>query len=402
MLRKDRDITWYRHAQEYAAARWKRSAGNSRRSIVESLTCVTLVLTRDLRSGRPDPDTLRAALRKDLNQGREKSDLSPEESKAITWVKRASLPISALDDDEIVADVLDALASRIDGAPAAPDYYARRFRVTRTCLSYAVRKKRLAKNPFLAGNLPRDWTPPKAHDAVDPRSVGSPQLVAGMLTAASYVGARQGPRFVAFYGCMFYGLMRPAEVARLTRAGCDLPETGWGALTFGDSAPAPGKQWSNTGNVHEERGLKGRSRKAVRRVPIPPELVHLLRDHIERFGTAPDGRLFRSERGGVIQPSTWWQVWRRVRSLALTPEQLVTPLMERPYDLRHAGITWRLNSGVPAPDVAKWAGHSVEVLTRIYAGCVVGLDDVWIARMDAGLRLNLDAAQADRLRDVGR
>ena len=88
----------------------------------------------------------------------------------------------------------------------------------------------------------------------------------------------------------------------------------------------------------------------------------------------------------MIQPSTWWQVWRKVRNLALTPEQLVTPLMERPYDLRHAGITWRLNSGVPAPDVAKWAGHSVEVLTRIYAGCVVGLDEVWITRMSAGLR----------------
>jgi len=64
----------------------------------------------------------------------------------------------------------------------------------------------------------------------------------------------------------------------------------------------------NSGDVHEERGLKGRSRKAVRKVPIPPELVHLLREHVERFGTAPDGRLFRSERGGVIQPSTWWQV----------------------------------------------------------------------------------------------
>ena len=185
---------------------------------------------------------------------------------------------------------------------------------------------------------------------------------------------------------MFYGLMRPAEVARLTKAGCYLPERGWGTLTFGDSAPAPGREWTNSAAVHEERGLKGRSRKTVRKVPIPPELVHLLREHVERFGTAPDGRLFRSERGGVIQPSTWWQVWRKVRSLSLTSDQLVTPLMGRPYDLRHAGITWRLNSGVPAPDVAKWAGHSVEVLTRIYAGCVVGLDEVWIVRMSAGLR----------------
>lgn len=385
MLRRARDITWYQHAQDYAAARWTRSAGNSRKSIVESLTCVTQVLTRELR-GRPDPGTMRAALRKDLNQGTGKNDLSADESRAIAWVKRASLPVSAFNDDEVIIKVLDALASRLDGKTAAPDYYARRFRVIRTCLGYAVRRKRLPKNPLLAANLPGDWTPPKADDAVDPRSVGSPQLVAGMLTVATYVGIRQGPRFAAFYGCMFYALMRPAEVARLTKAGCYLPEEGWGALTFGDSAPAPGREWTNSGDVHEERGLKGRSRKTVRKVPIPPELVHLLREHVERFGTAPDGRLFRSERGGVIQPSTWWQVWRKVRSLSLTPDQLVTPLMERPYDLRHAGITWRLNSGVPAPDVAKWAGHSVEVLTRIYAGCVVGLDEVWIARMSAGLR----------------
>ena len=51
----------------------------------------------------------------------------------------------------------------------------------------------------------------------------------------------------------------------------------------------------------------------------------------------------------------------------------------------HSGVTWRLNSGVPAAEVAAWAGHSVEMLMRIYARCVAGLDDVWIARMDKTL-----------------
>jgi hypothetical protein len=333
------------------------------------------VLTRELR-GRPDPSTLRAALRKDLNQGREKNDLSAEESRAIAWVKRASLPVSALNDDEIVTEVLDALARRLDGKAAAPDYYARRFRVTRTCLSYAVRKKRLPRNPLLAANLPGDWTPPKADDAVDPRSVGSPQLVADMLTVATYVGVRQGPRFAAFYGCMFYGLMRPAEVARLTKAGCYLPERGWGALTFGDSAPAPGREWTNSGDVHEERGLKGRSRKAVRKVPIPPELVHLLCEHVERFGTAPDGRLFRSERGGVIQPSTWWQVWRKVRSLSLTPDQLVTPLMRRPYDLRaYPDLRWlrcRPGRGVDRSDECRSSPRQADQRGRKRGSAVTG------------------------------
>jgi len=75
--------------------------------------------------------------------------------------------------------------------------------------------------------------------------------------------------------------------------------------------------------------------------------------------------------------------------------QLASPLMKRRYDLRHSGITWRLNSGIPATDVAAWAGHSLEVLTRVYARCVVGLNGVWIGRMDEALDLG-------RTDDLGR
>jgi hypothetical protein len=39
--------------------------------------------------------------------------------------------------------------------------------------------------------------------------------------------------------------------------------------------------------------------------------------------------------------------------------------MARPYDLRHPGVTRRLNEGMPQASVAAWAGHSVEVLTRM-------------------------------------
>ena len=255
------------------------------------------------------------------------------------------------------------------------------------------------KNPLSKGNLPEGWTPPeKPEEAVDPRSVGGPGLVAGMLTVTSYVGRRQGPRFVAFFGCMFYAMMRPAEVISLTRDDCHLPETGWGRLIFSDSSPAAGREFTDDGLVHEDRGLKGRdrarrarteaarARRATRNVPIPPELVILLREHIERFGTGLDRRLFRSEGGHPIQPSTYWRVWQKTRALGLTAQQHRSPLLHRPYDLRHSRVTWRLNSGVPATEIAAWAGHSVEVLMRVYARCVVGMEDVWISRMDATLR----------------
>ena len=178
-----------------------------------------------------------------------------------------------------------------------------------------------------------------------------------MLTVASYVGVRQGPRFVAFYGRMFYGLMRPAEVAYLTKAGCYLPEKGWGLLTFGDSSPAPARNGLTPGTCTRNAGSKGAPAKLSAGCRSRRSLSASCGSTSSTSGQPLMAAC--SERGGVTQPSTWWQVWRKVRNMALTPEQLATPLMERPYDLRHAGITWRLNSGVPAPDVAKWAGRSV-------------------------------------------
>ena len=109
----------------------------------------------------------------------------------------------------------------------------------------------------------------------------------------------------------------------------------------------------------------------------------LLREHLATFRT--DRLVFRSEQGNPIQQSTWWQVWRKVRKASLSPAEIETPLMRRPYDLRHSGITWRLNSGIPAEQVAEWAGNSAEIVTRVYAKCVAGMEDVYIARMDADL-----------------
>jgi hypothetical protein len=137
---------------------------------------------------------------------------------------------------------------------------------------------------------------------------------------------------------MFYALMRPSEVAALTREACYLPENGWGHLVFADASPAAGRAYTDDGQVHQHRGLKGRTspqgRRPVRKVPIPPELVELLRSHVARFGVGQDGRLFRSENRTPIQPSTWWQVWQKVRATSLIPEQLASPLMKAPLDLR--------------------------------------------------------------------
>ena len=107
-------------------------------------------------------------------------------------------------------------------------------------------------------------------------------------------------------------------------------------------------------------------------IPIPPVLLQILRAHLKRYGTTPDGRIFRTARGGIIQDSAYSADWAAARAAALTPAQHASPLARRPYDLRHAAVSLWLNSGVPATEVARRAGHSVAVLLKIYAHCIDG------------------------------
>ena len=59
-------------------------------------------------------------LRKTLNRGANAGEPDEDETRALTWMARASRPISALGDPSVAADVLDALARKLDGSPASP------------------------------------------------------------------------------------------------------------------------------------------------------------------------------------------------------------------------------------------------------------------------------------------
>ncbi|MDX3313966.1 hypothetical protein P1S61_33860 [Streptomyces sp. ME08-AFT2] len=136
------------------------------------------------------------------------------------------------------------------------------------------------------------------------------------------------------------------------------------------SRPTVGKRWTGTGEVHDNRSLKNRPPNEIRIVPIPPRLVRMLRAHIEEFGTAKDGRLFANERVGVVASTTYWRVWDEARHLALTLEQVASPLAARPAARRTH------NAGVDPTEVAERAGNSVEVLLSRYAKCLDGRQDV--------------------------
>jgi integrase len=168
---------------------------------------------------------------------------------------------------------------------------------------------------------------------------------------------------------------------------------GW--LTLSGATVAIGEEWGDHSGPVENRGLKHRGKKAARRVPAAPALVALLEKHLKDFGVGPEGRIFITRRGpggrfvpGVGRPpsnNTYTRVWRKTRTMALTEAQQATPLAKVPYHLRHAAVSLWLNSGVPATQVAEWAGHSVAVLLKVYAQCIDGQEDAARLRIQTTL-----------------
>ena len=80
-----------------------------------------------------------------------------------------------------------------------------------------------------------------------------------------------------------------------------------------------------------------------------------------------------------------YRVWDEARRATLTDNEYASPLGRRPYDLRHAAVSLWLNAGVPATQVAEWAGHSVNVLLRVYAKCVYGQEEAAKGRISSAL-----------------
>jgi integrase len=155
---------------------------------------------------------------------------------------------------------------------AAAATVARRKRaVFYNVLDMAATGKRrvLARNPL---DTMRRKSPEVA-EKVDRRVVVNPRQAAQLLIGLSYVGGRdrdRGRRLVAMFACMYYAALRPAEAVNLRKADCVLPETGWGWLHLARTTPEVGKRYTDSGQLHDDKGLKHRPDDEVRPVPIPP------------------------------------------------------------------------------------------------------------------------------------
>jgi integrase len=391
--------SWYSHAIAYVDVKWAHASAKHRKGIAETLATVTPALLSTGR-GAPSDEAIRAALYGwSFNKSRRDAGEPPADHAAtVRWLEANTVDLSALTDAALVRKALDMLALRTkDGGAAAASTIARKRAVFSGALKYAVELRYLDAHPLSLVS----WVAPKHDGEIDRKVVVSPKQARALLAKVR----EKAPELEAFFGCMYYSALRPEEVLNLRDDEYERPAKrgGWGVLHLTGSTVAVGNGWGDGPGTIERRGLKHRAKAATRDVPAPPALVALLDAHIATYKPARDGHLFVTRRGpgGKFVPTlgqpipgnAYGKAWKDARAAVLTPVQVRSKLAKRPYDLRHAAVSLWLNAGVPAPQIAEWAGHSVHVLMRVYAKCIHGQDTVARLRIEAPLALEEPVAE---------
>lgn len=123
---------------------------------------------------------------------------------------------------------------------------------------------------------------------------------------------------------------------------------GWGRLILHRNRPQAGKRWTETGEYHDERGLKNRPPRgnaggeaaSASGGDVEAACLHV------RHGRRWAALLHRT--GSGHQCTTYHWVWHEARDFGLPPALASTPLAKRPYDLRHSVLSTWLYAGTPS------------------------------------------------------
>ncbi|MFJ1753847.1 tyrosine-type recombinase/integrase [Kitasatospora sp. NPDC088134] len=359
--------TWFNHAVKHVSMKWPDDSAKERAARADGLATLTPALVTDPRGG-PSARVLRRALSCwAFNFSPQKGDPPADIAAALEWIAERSIPISQLDESDVIREALLAITLKLDGTRAADNTIRRKYSTFSGALRYAVERRFFPANPLTF----IDWSPPETDSEIDWRYVPGPRQARELVDAAGTLG-RRGQHMATLYGATNWIATRPSEAVNLREEDCHLPAEGWGSAVLAKTSPRVGSRWTDDGKTYEERGLKHRARNSTRTVPIPPIYVQRLRAHVEEFGLGLDGRLFQSATGGLVSTKEYSDVWKEARQLVLPPDQLDTPLAETPGKLRATCVSGWIASGVDPTEVAYRAGHSVAVLFHFYAKVLNG------------------------------
>jgi integrase len=216
-------------------------------------------------------------------------------------------------------------------------------------MEQAVRDGVIDRNPARVVGWQREYQ--RAEDELDdPRSLALPNWNALSQLAAALV-ARSGGHFVGWGEVVIFAACTAArigEVSGVRRA--DIDGDAWTWTVRRQTTPGPG------GLI--DKGTKG---KRARTVPLIEEVRPLVERRLESVDLDQMARLFTGPRGGrittaVLRDATHW-------------DEVVTALGYehlRRHDLRHTGLTWMADAGVPIHVLRKIAGHGSLVTTQRY------------------------------------
>lgn len=234
-----------------------------------------------------------------------------------------------------------------------------------------------------------EWRAPSRDLTVDVATVPS---ITDVLRLVDHVERRGGRavRYAGLFACVGLAGMRPSEAISLHGDDLDLPDVEWGRARLRGATTEPGAQYTDSGERWETKALKHRAAGSTREVPLPPQLVAILRRHADGLEDG-SGPLFLNSEGRPMTASNYSEVWHRARAAVWgNDEHLAKATL---YDLRHAAATMMLRAGVPPAEVARRLGHSLDVLMRVYAGVMRDeldrsneLIDVELARLSAEAR----------------
>lgn len=257
-------MSWYAFAVGYVDARWAELGGNSRKNTAKTLTAVTIALLR-AQPTQFAPVAVRTALREWAFNATRRAHAPRDVVAILRWVERNSLPVSAWEEPEKVDGVLRAVDTRLDGKQAAAWSRKRHRRILNVVMKYAIRRR---GNPLPKGK--ESTTVTKTSNAVDKRSLMNADQAVALLDWIRR-RPRGGPRLHAFFATLYYCALRPEEAVAMRVQDVTLPGPGagdqWCELLIHTATPEVGKQWTDTGEIHEERDLKGRAEGETRTVP---------------------------------------------------------------------------------------------------------------------------------------
>ena len=350
--------------------KWPDLAPKSRRSTAEALTTVTLALTTRRRGG-PDPKTLRRALFAwAFNPGTRNLTPPADITAALEWIAAASQPVAALDDP-------DGAAGRARCVRPHPGRQARRRDHPAAQALGPVQRGRLRRREAAAGGQPD-----RPHPVESPRGRRNRRPPRRRQPRPGPRPARRGPRpgppGAAPGGVLRLPVLRRAAPLRSRRAPRNRlppaqPRAGGGS-TWPPPSPAPGGPGPTT--APPARPAASSTAPTARCAPSPSRPPSSPCCAPTSRPTAPPQTAACSAppAAGPSRTAPTARSGRPPARRRSPPPSLRSPLARRPYDLRHAAVSLWLNSGVPATEVARRAGHSVAVLLKVYAHCIDGQD----------------------------